>query len=91
MHVEGFRVKPGLAVGSALVGLISWEPTEKPGDTPLYRHMGTGFLATETGWIVTLKHVIANQPKDATFSILAFVDKGKVTELPVIEGPLFAS
>jgi len=55
----------------------------------MFRHMGTGFLATNTGWILTLEHVLASNPEGATFSVLAFIGPNKVTELPVIEGPIY--
>jgi len=80
---------PAVEVGASLVGFVSWEPDNPPGSPAMFRHMGTGFLATNTGWILTLEHVLASNPEGATFSVLAFIGPNKVTELPVIEGPIY--
>ena len=88
-NVADFRPNPGLNVQSSLVALISWESDNRPGQPPRYRHLGTGFLATDTGWIISLRHVLAARPENATFSVLALVRENIATELPVIEGPFF--
>jgi len=83
------RPGPSVEVGASLLGLVSWEPDNSPGSPVMFRHMGTGFLATDTGWILTLEHVLASNPEEATFAVLAFIGPNKVTELPVTEGPIY--
>jgi hypothetical protein len=88
---QGLRANPGLRVQSALVAIVSWDIENRPGGPLRFHHLGTGFLATETGWIVTLGHVLAARPENATYSVIAFVSERKVTELPVVEGPFYPS
>ena len=86
---QGYRVNSGLRVRSALVTIVTWDVENRPGQPLGFRHLGSGFLATETGWIVTLGHVLADRPANVTCSVIAFAGQGKMTELPVVEGPLY--
>ncbi len=86
---ETRRGNPGMQVQSSITAIVSYDGRNANGSLLQFRHLGTGFLATESGWLITLKHVLAARPQDTAFSILAFANPSKMTPLPVVEGPIY--
>ncbi len=88
---ETRRGNPGMRVQSGITAIVSYDTQKASDRLHRFQHLGTGFLATDSGWLITLRHVLAARPTDTTFTILAFVEQAKMTPLPVIDGPIYPS